>query len=40
MSFNIHKTNRANHIYVMGDGLTKGIHDTTLYIYMYAKFAL
>ena len=32
MSFSIHKTNRANHIYVMGDGLTQGIHDTTLYI--------
>ena len=22
MSFSIHRTNRANHIYVMGDGLT------------------
>ena len=32
MSFSIHKTNRANHIYVMGDGLTQGIHDTTLYV--------
>ena len=31
MSFNVHKTNRANHIYVMGTGLTQGIHDTTLY---------
>ena len=31
MSFSIHRTNRANHIYVMGDGLTQGIHDTTLY---------
>ena len=30
MSFSIHRTNRANHIYVMGDGLTQGIHDTTL----------
>ena len=28
---NVHKTNRENHIYVMGDGLTQGIHDTTLY---------
>ena len=28
MSFSIHRTNRANHIYVMGDGLTQGIHDT------------
>ena len=27
----VHKTNRANHIYVMGTGLTQGIHDTTLY---------
>ena len=32
MSFSVHKTNRANHIYVMGDGLTQGIHDTTLYV--------
>ena len=31
MSFSVHKTNRANHIYVMGDGLAEGIHDTTLY---------
>ena len=31
MSFSVHKTNRANHIYVMGAGLTQGIHDTTLY---------
>ena len=30
MSFSVHKTNRANHIYVMGDGFTQGIHDTTL----------
>ena len=29
MSFSIHST---NHIYVMGDGLTQGIHDTTLYV--------
>ena len=29
--FSVHKTNRANHIYVMGIGLTQGIHDTTLY---------
>ena len=28
VSFSIHATNRANHIYVMGDGLTQGIHDT------------
>ena len=31
MSFSVHKTNRANNIYVMGTGLTPGIHDTTLY---------
>ena len=32
MSFSVHRTNRANHIYVMGDGLTQGIHNTTLYV--------
>ena len=32
MSFSIHATNRANHMYVMGVGLTQGIHDTTLYV--------
>ena len=31
MSFSVHKTNRANHIYVMDTKLTQGIHDTTLY---------
>ena len=31
MSFSAHATNRANHIYLMGDGLTQGINDTTLY---------
>ena len=31
MSFSVHTTNRANNIYVMGTGLTQGIHDTTLY---------
>ena len=31
ISFSVCKTNRANHIYVMGTGLTQGIHDTTLY---------
>ena len=31
MSFSIHATNRANHIYLMGDGLTQGIYDTTIY---------
>ena len=30
MSCSVHATNRANNIYVMGDGLTQGIHDTTL----------
>ena len=32
MSFSVHATNRANNIYVMGDGLTQDIHDTTLYV--------
>ena len=32
MSFSVHATNRANNIYVMGDGLTQGIHDTMLYV--------
>ena len=31
MSFSVHKTNRANHIYLMGTVLTQGIHDTTIY---------
>ena len=31
VSFSVHATNRANSIYVMGDGLTQGIHDTKLY---------
>ena len=31
MSSTIHVTNRANHIYVMGEGFVQGIHDTTLY---------
>ena len=31
MSFSVHATNRANNIYVMGTGLTQGIHDSTLY---------
>ena len=31
MSFSVHATNRTNNIYVMGTGLTQGIHDTTLY---------
>ena len=32
MSFSVHATNEANHIYVMGDGFTQGINDTTLYV--------
>ena len=31
MSVSVHKTNRANHIYLMGTGLTQGIHDTTIF---------
>ena len=31
MSFSVHATNRANHIYLMGTGLTQGINDTTTY---------
>ena len=40
MSFSVHATNRANNIYVMGDGLTQGIHDTTLCVEknFYRKF--
>ena len=32
MSFSVHATNRANNIYVVGDGLTQGIDDTTFYV--------
>ena len=32
VSFSIHRSNSANHIYVMGDGFTQGIHATTLYV--------
>ena len=31
MSFSAHATNKANLIYLMGDGLTQGINDTTIY---------
>ena len=31
MSFSVHATKRANHIYLMGTGLTQGINDTTIY---------
>ena len=32
VSFSVHATNRANHIYLMGDGLTQGINDTMIYV--------
>ena len=32
MSFSAQATNKANHIYLMADGLTQGIIDTTLYV--------
>ena len=31
MSFSIDRTNRANHIYIRGDGPKQGIDDTTIY---------
>ena len=31
VSSSIHATNRANHIYCFGEGLTQGINDTTIY---------
>ena len=31
MSFSVHATNGANHIYLMGTGLIQGINDTTIY---------
>ena len=31
MSFSVHKTKRANHIYVLGDGFAQGINDITIY---------
>ena len=31
INFSIHESNRANHLYIMGDGLTQGINDTTIY---------
>ena len=31
MSSSIHANNRANHIYVMGEGLIQGINDTTIH---------
>ena len=31
MSFSIHRTNSANHIYIMGNGPTQGINDTIIY---------
>ena len=32
MSFSAHATNRANHIYLMGEGLTQDINGTTIYV--------
>ena len=32
MSFSVHATNRANHIYLMGEGLMQGINNTTIYV--------
>ena len=32
MSFSVHATNRANHIYLMGEGLTQSINNTTIYV--------
>ena len=32
MSFSAHATNGANHIYLMGEGLTQSINDTTIYV--------
>ena len=37
MSFSVHATNRANNIYVVGTGLTQGIHDTMLYAFFLQK---
>ena len=31
MSFSAHATNKANHIYLMSNGLKQGINDTTIY---------
>ena len=32
MSFSVHATNRANHIYVMGTEFLQGINGTTIYV--------
>ena len=32
INFSVHATNRANHIYLMGKGLTQGINDATIYV--------
>ena len=32
MSFSVHAANRANKTYIIGDGLTQCIHNTTLYV--------
>ena len=41
MSFRVHATNRANHIHLMGTGLTQSINDTTIYTEknVYRNFA-
>ena len=31
MSLSVHATNKANHIYLMGDGLMQGINGTKIY---------
>ena len=31
MSFSVHATNRANHIYFMRTGLTQGVNNTAIY---------
>ena len=40
MSFSVHATNGANHIYVMGTEFVQGINDTTIYAEknFYRKF--
>ena len=40
ISFSVQATTRANHIYLMGTGLTQGINDTTIYAEknFYRKF--
>ena len=35
MSFSVHATNRANHIYLIGTGLTQGINDICMILMIY-----